>query len=540
MAYAGLDLGTTYSACYVYDDAAKKKFFLKFDNHALDFFPTQIAYHKTKENVKYIGMAAKRYRYSKNYDTYHTFKLSLGTDAQEAKGRSKTPYQVTSDFVDMMLKKLEEVHGIHRQNLVLVQSVPDVWKNEENNRVAMDNLADMYTELGMKGHIGFESEPVAAAVYYFNEICKGKYQGHIVVIDYGGGTLDLTLCRAEANGVISVLGSCGNGGDDSKGCAGSAFDQAVTRRLVEQYQLDEELYAPGMPAFLSLQESFENSKIASTENTRAELKEYYQSGGLIDSVVFTVPMPPPECEEYEVSASTIASAFEEVNQQALIQAVEEMKKKCTDLGINTNAIEDFRVLMVGGFSNLHCVENCVRELFGSSEGIDDPRFDGRMNREARSVAIAQGACLVAAGITPVNYINQMEAGFYAFSPQQNKSIAVPLLEKGKPVNDYSNPNFAHYSFRVAFDTAPASLELFFDDGRGRVKVRMDEQFRTLCPNYGEDGGVYQIGFSIDHHRIPQLHIRETGSQQENVVSLYKTMAKLPAIMIETEDEEHKE
>ena len=535
----GFDLGTTYCAFCIYDETDKSTDYLKFDTCARDFFPTIIAYHKEDDVRRYIGEAARRYRFSPKYDVYDTFKLSLGDSAFDARGREKTPFQVAQDFVDQVLKKCAENRGVRPEEIVLVQTVPDIWKNELNNKIALEHLAKLYDGLGLDtdGHISFESEPVSAAAFYLNEICRGAYTGSIVVIDYGGGTLDLTLCRAEKNGSISVLDSCGNGGNGVSGCAGNAFDRAATLRLIERNGLDAALYAAGTPAFGALQSAFEDGKIASAQSIRTAMERYYGSGGLDDAVAFSILLPPPTYAEYDVYASDIAGAFEQVNESALRDSVLEMQRKCREMEIDTGDIEHFRVLLVGGFSNLYCVENCVRELFGAVTGIDDPRFDARMNRESRSTAIAHGACLIAAGITPVVYINQTEMGFCARN-LQGESIAVPVLERGKPVREYAQPRFSPYTLVRAFQEMPVRLTLYFDDGFGPVKIRMDEQFSALCPNYEQRDNKYQIGFSIDRHRIPHLHVRDANGA-ENVVSLYQVIAQLPALTIDDEKgEEH--
>ena len=531
MLRAGFDLGTTYSAVCLYDDVSKKTDYLKFDTCARDFFPSLISYSKAEPSLRYIGEAARRYRYSPKFDTYDTFKLRLGNGARDTDGRACTPFEVTRDFIGELLGKIRQFKGVRPEELILVQAVPDMWKNELQHTQALEQLADVYDGLGLdtQSRISFESEPVCAAAYYLNEICNGNYTGYLVVVDYGGGTLDMTLCRAEENGAICVLCSCGDGGSSGTGCAGNAFDREVTLALAKKYKLDEDQYQPGMPAFGALQSAFEDCKIASTENTRSALMNYYESGGFDDRLAFSVTMP-LTYDDYDVYASDLAAAFEAANLQTLRQTVTRMQEHCAALDVNTNDIGQFRILLVGGFSNLHCVENCVREMFGSVAGIDDPRFDNRMNRESRSMAIAHGACLIAAGITPVEYINQTELGFYALDVM-GREVAIPIVRKGEPVHHYSKPVFSPHSLIRPFREMPVSLTLYFDGGSGPVKIKMDELFSSLCPNYEQEDNTYRIGFSIDRHRIPHLHIRD-ASGAENRISLYKTVAQLPAIMIQ--------
>ena len=531
MLRAGFDLGTTYSAVYLFDDVTKKMDAFKLPPSSRDFFPSLIVYSKSNPSIRYIGDVAKRYRFSPEFDVYDTFKLALGDGAHAPNGRTYTPLQVTQDFIHEVLDSIRQNKGVNPEDLVLVQSVPDIWKNELQHTTALDYLTQAYDSLVLDtlNRVSFESEPVCAAAYYLNEVCKGKYTGYLVVVDYGGGTLDLTLCRAEKNGTISVLCSCGDGGNASAGCAGNAFDQEVTLRLVEKYGLDKSMYQPGLPAFSLLQSAFEDCKIASTENTRKAMTDYYKSGGLFDPLAFSVPMfMPPQSYMFNVNASDIDQAFQSANQLALQQAVAQMQEECAHMGVDTKSQEDFRVLLVGGFSNLCCVEDRIRKMFESDTGPDDHRFDARMNRESRSIAIAHGACLIAAGITPVEYINQTEIGFYALDVEGNE-ILLPLLRKGIPVKDYSAPVYSSSPLIRLFKEMPVTLTLFFDGGAGPVKIKMDELFGSLCPDSLDN--AYYIGFSIDRHRIPQLHILGTDGA-ENKFSLYKTISQLPAVMIQ--------
>lgn len=537
MIHAGLDFGTTYSALCIYDDGKKDVDYFKFDNCALEFFPTIIAYQKNNDKVRYVGQAARRCSFSPDYDVYENFKLALGTGADDSGGRLKTPRQVTHDFIEEVLKKFEENQG---QSInVLVQTVPDTWKNEPHHFTATDHLTEIYQDLGMyvdEDRVSFESEPVSAAAFYLNEICQGNYEGAIMVIDYGGGTLDLTLCRAETNGSISVLYSRGNSGDSAQGCAGNAFDQAVVQRLIDRYGLQPDVYKPGGNAFKFLCSAFEEAKIASTGPTRIALKAYYTSGGYNNQDAFSVILPPPTFEQYSVLASDIAEAFQEVNQQALEDAVRDVQRHCEALEVDIEDINHFRVLLVGGFSNLYCVESCVRTLFGSVTGINDARFDERLNRQSRSTAIAHGASLIAADITPVAYMSPYEVGYRAVSATSGELKNFSLIQRGRPVKEYAEPRFLAGKILIRDDRIKAVLPLYFDYGHGPVNVSMDEEFLSLCPNPQMKDNEYRIGASIDRHRIPQLHIRDkTG--EENVVSLLKILERIVIQVVEDEQEE---
>jgi hypothetical chaperone protein len=74
--------------------------------------------------------------------------------------------------------------------------------------------------------IVFVTEPVAAAAFYVNRSCKDET---ILVFDFGGGTLDLTVLQGTATGQQNVLASAGVlvGGDD--------LDTAIMRGKVSPF-----------------------------------------------------------------------------------------------------------------------------------------------------------------------------------------------------------------------------------------------------------------------------------------------------------------
>ena len=74
--------------------------------------------------------------------------------------------------------------------------------------------------------VDFVPEPVAAASFYVAQVTKAET---VMVFDFGGGTLDLTVMRADAGRVHTLLATHGVlvGGDD--------LDSSIMRRHVAKY-----------------------------------------------------------------------------------------------------------------------------------------------------------------------------------------------------------------------------------------------------------------------------------------------------------------
>jgi len=540
MAKIGIDLGTTNSACCAWDSERHIFHFLHFGVETLDYFPTAIAYEKASGKAAYIGAAARDCLFSEDYDVYERFKLSLGRGAHEKNGRAFSPMEVTRDFLREVIRTYETETGEEVESLVI--TVPDVWKNEEQNKTALDNLTELVQELGYTAEVQavFESEPVAAAAYYCVEVCRGQYEGHIVVIDYGGGTLDLTLCRVE-QGKIRVLRRCGNGGGGETGCAGVAFDEAMTQRLVERLDLDREVFQRGSLDFCELQGMFERAKIASAKLTREALSDYYISGGCDDRKAFSINTRRLLRKDCAAAASDIAQSFEAVNQTALQDALSRILQYCQAENVDIQSQQSFRVLMVGGFSNLYCVESAVRSSFRSIDGGKDLRFDNGMRLDARSTAIAQGAALIAADMISIIPMCQCEIGFYCFDAYRRNDptdpggeiIAIPLIERGRPLGDYREPCYCPGKVEVRFCTGDTVMTLYFDEGSGKVPIKMDKAIAQIFPNLDDKDNTYQIGFSMTRSGRPILHIRDRSGEVHEE-SLHRIQEKIALLLLPEE------
>lgn len=542
----GFDLGTTNSlVCYfdeneIKDPLAKKHFkYLHFGAEKLDFFPSVIAYSQTNSMEYQIGSAAADYLGSSSYDVYEHFKLKLGKEADKPDEKGRSMRMVACDFIQEVLKQLKRANPGETIKSIVV-TIPDIWKNDPVYKVTMDNLNWIMEELNLQAAVIFESEPVSAAVYYCCEIEK-NFEGHILVVDYGGGTLDLTICSVNDEGragemedgqyfenvgkLLKVHERCG----DSEH-AGAAFDDEITPCLLKKYaenpkyDIEYKKYTHGKRRYYKFRAAFEKSKINATEATNERLRDYYSFGGL-DAKVFDIS---GEDDDYPVLASDIDGAFEKVNKEALTEAVDYMLEYCRMNQIDYKDTEHFRVLMVGGFSNLYCVENILRNKFEANAAVRDVRFndDGIMPVEARTTAIASGAALIAGGFADVVYLSPCSYGFYYYSPEEEKLIPYILIERGKPEQDYREPVFT-IKFRLFAASHNAALRLYFDDGRKKADkedaghgesktavtyVLKNKTLRELCPHSEAPDNYYQFGFSVGKHHIPLLHIRDKNGE----------------------------
>lgn len=117
-----------------------------------------------------------------------------------------TPVRLTKEFLENIVQMAEAKCGESEiDNLVI--GAPEVWFQEMNTVSGRGTLRDICQQLPNVRPEGVKvvSEPSCAGAFfaYNYMVLKGKpFSGHILLVDYGGGTLDINLhqyqCRTRS------------------------------------------------------------------------------------------------------------------------------------------------------------------------------------------------------------------------------------------------------------------------------------------------------------------------------------------------------
>jgi hypothetical chaperone protein len=132
-------------------------------------------------------------------------------------------YYNLSDIIAAYLHKLKQ-----RAEILLGEEIEGVTigrpvrfsQNAEQDQKAQNTLLEAAMQAGFK-QVDFELEPVAAALYYEFTLTRPE---NVLVFDFGGGTLDLTIIRLGDPHYRRVYASGGIG------IAGSDFDRAIIEK----------------------------------------------------------------------------------------------------------------------------------------------------------------------------------------------------------------------------------------------------------------------------------------------------------------------
>ena len=241
----GIDLGTSNSAIakWVNRTGERQSKVFKMNalgNEQMDTLMHSVVYLEESDgNTNFVvGREAYKRRISSPAQVASRFKRKIGDPDQKVAIGSMhlSPVKLSSIVLESLFKEVYS-QGL-REPVGVVVSVPYFFKQSQKH--ATREAIEMAINASFSGLsddqkpkvLGLIPEPVAAALSYAVENVHHAINERILVVDLGGGTLDLTLLKLEISTVaisfevLSTDGSAMFGGDD--------FDN-----ILEAYVLEE-------------------------------------------------------------------------------------------------------------------------------------------------------------------------------------------------------------------------------------------------------------------------------------------------------------
>jgi len=324
----GIDLGTTNSEV-AYVEAGKPLVIKSAEGQP--YFPSVVAF--TKDGEMLVGEAAKRQAVTNPEGTIQRVKRKMGSGEKiTIRGKKYSPEQISAFILQKIKKDAEDFLGEKITEAVI--TVP-AYFNDDQRQATKD--AGKIAGLTVKRII---NEPTAAALAY--SLDKEEDQ-KIVVYDFGGGTLDVTIMEV-GGGVFEVLSTSG---DTQLG--GSDMDLALVDFIAEEFKKKHKVDLRKDPA--TLQRILE-----AAEKAKMELSSTLQTD--INLPYITVVNGEPKHLEMKLTRAK----FEEIitpivdrSDQPCRQALQDAKLKPEDIN---------HVVLVGGTTRIPLVIKKVEEIFG--------------------------------------------------------------------------------------------------------------------------------------------------------------------------------
>ena len=351
----GIDLGTSNSAAAVLQ--AGKPTIVPSAEGITQYgkaFPSVVAF--TKEGQLLVGEPARRQAVSNASNTITAAKRKIGTDFKySVNSKDYTPQQISAFILQKIKKDAEKFIGEPVNKAVI--TVPAYF--DDNQRQATKDAGAI---AGLEV-VRLVNEPTAASMAF--GLDKVDKELKILVFDFGGGTLDVTIMDM-ADGVFEVKSTSG---DTQLG--GTDMDEIIVKDLVEEFKSKEDVdLSTDDTAMQRLREAAEKAKIelSTTLETEINLPFITQKDGN------------PIHLQLQFTRSKLDSLIGDIIQKCkhpIEQAVKDAKLSLSEID---------KTILVGGPTRMPIVRKFVEDLVGKpAEGGVDP-----MECVAQGAAIQAG------------------------------------------------------------------------------------------------------------------------------------------------------
>ncbi len=494
----GIDLGTTYSCCCVWDNG-QHRICPNDEGHSTT--PSEVAF---KGDEVIVGDPAKRQKVVNPKGTVFSAKRLIGrkfTDKEIEDWKKTSPYDiVASKNGDAWIKvdgKEYSPSQIGAFVLSKLKSAAEKFIGSESKDVVItcpayfnDSQRQATKDAGKIAGLNVLrviNEPTAAALAYGIDK-KGKDM-KIAVFDLGGGTFDISILEM-GGGVFEVVSTNGDtflGGED--------FDQCIQQYLMDEFKKQN----PGIDlskdplACQRLKETAEKTKIELSSTLESEVNLPY----------ITADATGPK----HLNVKLTRAKFEELTENLIKRTIEPCKKALADAKLKTSDIDE--VLLVGGMTRMPAVQKAVKDFFGKepSKGVNPDE------------AVAIGAAIQAAvlkGDSSVKDIVLLDVTPLSLGIETMGGVMTKLIERNTTI-----PTTKSQVFSTAEDNqSSVGIKIY----QGERQMARDNK---LLGEFLLDGiapaprGIPQIEvtFDVDANGIMHVSAKDKGTGKEQNITI---------------------
>ena len=496
----GIDLGTSNSAA-AFLEAGKPKIIPSAEG-ATQYgkaFPSVIAF--TKDNQLLVGEPARRQSVSNPERTVMAAKRKMGTDHKyKINGKEHTPQQMSAYILQKIKRDAEEFLGDKVEKAVI--TVPAYF--DDNQRQATKDAGSI---AGLEV-IRLVNEPTAAAFAY--GLDKTGKDMTVLVFDFGGGTLDVTLMELSGDGVFEVKSTHG---DTQLG--GTDMDKALVSFLVDEFRNSEGIDITNDSAAMQrLLEAAEKAKIELSTTLETDINLPFLSATNEGPKHFVHKLTRAKLE------SLVQSIIDRCR-KSVEQAIEDAK-------LTKDQVD--RVIMVGGPTRMPAVQKFVEDVVGKKveRGIDP------MECVAMGAAIQAG---ILAG--DVKDVLLLDVTPLSLGIETLGGISTTLIEKNTTI-----PTKKSQTFSTASDNQNAvSINALQGERSMAADSKSIGRFDLVgIPPAPRGIPQIEVTFDIDANGIVSITAKDlgTGKEQSIKITASQKLSKEDIELMKGQAEEHGE
>jgi len=493
----GIDLGTSNSAAAVME-GGRPVIIPSAEGAGVSSgkaFPSFVAF--TKEGERLVGEPARRQAAINPDGTIYAAKRKMGTDYKfKAFGKEYSAQQISAFILQKVKQDAEAYLGDTVEEVVI--TCPAYF--DDNQRTATKDAGEI---AGLKV-LRIINEPTAACLAYGLE--KAGKELKILVFDFGGGTLDVTIMEMWKEGGFKVVSTSGDtqlGGTDMD----NAFVEYVEKEFMRQTGID---LKKDTMATQRVREAAEKAKVELSSTLTTDINLPFITADASGPKHLTMTVNRAKLEE-------LIGPIVQRCRTPLETALKDAKGAFSKDGVqfSDNGAEIDKIIMVGGPTRMPIVQKFVEDFFGKKieRGVDPME------------CVAMGAAIQAAIIKgEVKDVLLLDVTPLSLGIETLGGVSTKLIERNTTIPTRKSE---------IFSTAA--------DNQTEVTIRVLQGERPMANDNVELGrfnlvgippaprGVPQVevSFDIDANGIVSVAAKDlgTGKQQSIKITAPKKLSK---------------
>jgi molecular chaperone DnaK len=421
-------------------------------------FPSYVAL--TKDGQRLVGEPARRQAAINPEGTIQAAKRRMGTDFKfKVFGKEYTPQQISAFILQKIKQDAEAYLGEKVEEAVI--TCPAYF--DDNQRTATKDAGEI---AGLRV-LRIINEPTAACLAYGLE--KAGRELKILVFDFGGGTLDVTIMEMWKEGGFRVVATSG---DTQLG--GTDMDRVLIDYIAKEFKRETGIDLTGdRMAIQRLREAAEKAKVELSSTLTTDINLPFITADATGPKHLTMSINRAKLEE--LVGPTIARC-----RGPLEQAMKDAQDAFAKEGASFTSKDIDKIIMVGGPTRMPITQKFLEDYFGKKieRGVDP--MD----------CVALGAAIQAAIIKgEVKDVLLLDVTPLSLGIETLGGVNTTLIERNTTV-----PTKKSQIFSTAADNQTA------------VTIRVLQGERPMANDNVELGRFDLVGIPLAARGIPQIEV----------------------------------